>query len=154
MKLVISLNKTQKSILKIGALFFICFGYMFLPMYTNDINWEIAGRREAIVNRAILQTLLIIFQMILWIYVWRTSDNHSILRTILTLFIGCIIVDHLSHFTYDLINFGGFYYNAISQPIQYLINLFKPSVSSPSKLFNFVIILYSLRMLYKQRKTV
>ena len=147
-------NTPQKSILKIAALFFIFFGYMFWPMYTNDINWEIPGRREAIVNRAMLQTLFIIFQMILWIYIWRTSDNHSVLRTILTLFIGFIIIDYLSHFTYDLINFGGFYYNPTTQPIQYLINLFKPAISSPSKLFNFVVILYSLKVLYKKRKTV
>ena len=151
---MIKLNKIQKSILKIGVLFFICFGYMFWTMYTSDSNWDISGRRESIKNRALLQTLLIIFQMILWLYVWRTSDNHSILRTIMTLFIGFIVVDHLSHFSYDLIKFGGFYYNAISQPIQYLISLFKPSISSPSKIFNFVIIMYSLLSLYKQRKSI
>ena len=146
-----TLNNTQKQIIKIALLFFICFGYMFWTMYTNDSNWDVSGRRESISNRALLQTLLIIFQMILWLYVWRTSDNHSILRTILTLFIGFIVVDHLSYFSYDLINFGGLYYNAISQPIQYLINLFKPSVYSPSKLFNLVVILYSLINIYRKK---
>lgn len=145
-----NLNKIQKSILKIGALFFICFGYMFWAMYTSDSNWDRVGHRESIMNNAILQTLLIIFQMILWLYVLRTSDNHSILRTILTLFIGFIVVDHLSHFSYDLIKFGGFYYNAINQPIDYMVNLFKPTLSSLSKLYSFVVAIYSLKSIYSK----
>jgi len=147
-----NLNKIQKSILKIGALFFICFGYMFWSMYTSDSNWDRVGHRESIMNNATLQTLLIIFQMILWLYVWRTSDNHSILRTILTLLIGFIVADHLSHFCYDLIKFGSLYYDAINQPIDYIVNLVKPSLSTPSKLFNFVVVLYSILKMYKERK--
>ena len=88
--------------------------------------------------------------MILWLYVLRTSDNHSILRTILTLFIGFIVVDHLSHFSYDLIKFGGFYYNAINQPIDYMVNLFKPTLSSLSKLYSFVVAIYSLKSIYSK----
>ena len=141
-------NNTQKTILKIGVLFFICFGFIFLSILNDEHS-----HYSYYLIRVPQIVLLIIFQMILWVYVWRTNDNHSILRTVLTIFFGFIIVDHISNLILDLINYGGFYYHPLSKPIDYLTFLFKPSILNPPKLFNFVIILYSLITLYKLRKT-